>query len=102
MRVIISPIGSFTISAPLPARLHKAWDQALVAHIAQSDTAESMFAVICVRTAGQFAAVVNTHSRRVARQLGQLQRRGETLLHRQRLVGGDSLELRTAGGELLR
>src|SRR5665647_2824601 len=99
MRVIMSPIGSFTISVPSPARLHEAGNQALGTELAQRDTAKLMLAVVGARTAGQFAAVANAGGRRIARQFGKLEGRGEALLHRQRLVAGDRLELRPARRE---
>src|SRR6185312_5886118 len=104
MRVIMSPIGSLTAISlsPLPARLHKARDQAFVAELAESDTAEFVLAVVGARTAGQLAAIADARARRVARQLGKLEGRGETILHRQILVLHDGLELAPAAGELLR
>src|SRR3569833_4239616 len=72
MRVIISPIGSSTISAPLPARLHEARNQALVAEVAQRDTAQLVLAVVRMRTARQLATVMNANLRRNARQLSEL------------------------------
>src|SRR5215831_14461006 len=87
MRVIISPIGSFTAIAPsLPARLHKAGNQALGAKLTQRDTAETMLTVIRARTPAELATITNARARGIARQLGQLQGRGKTLLHRQLLV----------------
>src|SRR3569623_2942965 len=83
MRVIISPIGSFTISAPLPARLHKAGNQALVAEVAERDTAQLVLAVERMRTARQLATVMDAHLRGVARPLSELEGRGKALLHRQ-------------------
>src|SRR5664279_3501928 len=103
MRVIMSPIGSLTaIAIPLPARLHKAWNQALGAEVAQGDAAETMFAVIAARTPRQLAAIANPGSRGIARQFGELQSGGEPLLHRQLLVAGDRLERFPAIGKLLR
>src|SRR5215467_12011988 len=103
MRVIMSPIGSFTAIAPsLPARLHKAGNQAFGAKLTQRDTAQTMLAVICTRTSAELAAIVHARPRRIARQLGELQGRGKTLFHRQLLVARDRLQFRAPVGELLR
>src|SRR5450830_1333505 len=102
MRVIMSPIGSFTISAPSPARLYKAGNQALGAELAQRDTAETMLAIIGARTPRQLATIADAGGRRIARQFSKLESRGETFLHRQRLIVGNRFELRAAIGELLR
>src|SRR5262245_16145320 len=102
MRAIISPIGSLTAIAPsLPARLHKARNQALRSELAQCDTAQAMLAVVGARAAAQLAAVADARLRRVARQLGQLQRRRKTLFHRQLLVVRDRFQLRAPVGVLL-
>src|SRR5262245_62086411 len=103
MRVIISPIGSFTPIAPsLPARLHKAGNEAFGAKLAQRDTAQAMLAIISARTAAQLAAIAYARPGRVARQLGKLEGGGKTLLHRQLLVARDRFKFRTSIGELLR
>src|SRR6202142_657126 len=103
MRAIMSPIGSLTpIAIPLPARFHEAGNQALGAEVAQRDTAETMLAVIAARATGELAAIANARGRGIARQFGKLEGSGETLLHRQRLIAGDLLELAATIGELLR
>src|ERR1700690_4489501 len=103
MRAIMSPIGSLTpLAIPLHARLHEAGNQGLGDEVAQRDAAETMLAVIGARPAGQLAAIANAGGRGVAREFGELEGGGETLLHRQRLVAGDLLELAATIGELLR
>src|SRR6476469_2059807 len=73
MRAIMSPIGSLTIAPSLPARLHKARNQALRAELAQRDTAQAVLAVIGARATAQLAAVADARLGRVARQLRQFQ-----------------------------
>src|SRR6478752_7588270 len=103
MRVIISPIGSFTAIAPsLPARLYKAGNQAFGAKLTQRDTAQAMLAVIRTRTPAELAAIAYARLGRIARQLGQLQGRSETFFHRQLLVVRDRLQFRAPIGEFLR
>src|SRR6476620_555285 len=104
MRVIMSPIGSFTAIArlPSPARLHEARNEAFVAELTQRDTAELVLAVVGARTAGQFAAVADARARGIARQLRQLEGRGETFLDRSGLVLHDRLELLAPAGVQLR
>src|SRR5690242_1659625 len=103
MRAIMSPIGSLTAIAPsLPARLHKAGNQAFRPEIAQRDTAQAMLAVIAARTPAELTPIADARLGRVAGQLGQFQRRRKTLLHRQLLVVRDRLQLRTPIGVLLR
>src|SRR5262249_12095819 len=84
-----------------PARLDQAGDHALGAEIAQRDTAHLELAVVGARPAGHFAAVAHARARRVARQLGELERRREAILHGQRLVAGDRLEPGAPPGKLL-
>src|SRR6266403_1935447 len=79
---------------PLPARLDEAGNKALRAVFAHRDAAHLVLAIDRARTAGDFAAVANPGRRRIARQLGELQRRREALFHRLLLVGDDGLELR--------
>src|SRR5215470_15563111 len=95
IRAIISPSGSFkAIARPsLPARLQKARDHALRSQLAERDTAHLELAIVGLRAAGDDAAIVNARRRRVARQLGEFQRRREALLHRLGLVVRDCLEL---------
>src|SRR6185295_17397553 len=51
-----------------------------------SSPAHLQLAVIRAGAAGHLAAVADARHRRIARQLGKLERRGETLLHREILV----------------
>src|SRR5262245_46215969 len=96
MRAIISPSGSFNIArSSLPARLQKSGDHSLRSHVAQRDSAHPELPIIGLRTAGDHAAIVNPRRRRIARQLGKLQRRREALFHRLGLVVRDRLELGT-------
>src|SRR5215470_6921484 len=76
MRAIISPSGSLkAIARPsLPARLQKARNHALRSELAQRDTAHLELAIIGLRAAGDDTAVVHPRRRRIARQLGELQR----------------------------
>src|SRR5579862_1675967 len=101
MRAIMSPIGSFTISSLLPARLHEAGNKPLGTELAQRDAGQAMLAVIGARPAGHLAAVAHAIDRRIARQFGQLESRGKTLFGRQFLVARDRLESRTPAGILL-
>src|SRR6266700_1302867 len=103
MRAIISPIGSFTAIAPsLPARLHKARNQAFGAKLPQRDTAQAMLAVVSARTSAELATIAHADPRGIARQFGQLQCGGETLLHRQFFIVRDRFELCAPIGEFLR
>src|SRR4029450_4100528 len=102
MRVIMSPIGSFTAIAPSsPARLYKARNEAFGAKLAQCDTAQAVLAVIAARATTQLAAIANAGSGGIARQFRQLQSRSKTLLHRQLLVLRDSLQLCPPVGKFL-
>src|SRR4029453_185620 len=84
MRVIRSLMGScvLMLDPPSPAGLHEARNEPLRTELAHRDTAEFRLAVDRARTAGQLAAVANAGRRGVARQCGELQRRGKPLLHR--------------------
>src|SRR5215470_13138950 len=95
MRVMRSLIGSCVdMDRPsLPARLHEPGNQALGAEFAQRDTGQLVLAIVRARTSRQFATVANPGRRRVARHLGELQRRREPLFHRLGLVGDDRLQL---------
>src|SRR5215831_19099608 len=95
MRAIISPSGSFICSTSLPARLDQARDQPLGAEVPQRDARKLVLAVVAARPPGQLAAVAHTRRRRVARKLGELERRGKPLLHRLVLVARNRLEPRT-------
>src|SRR6185312_15617743 len=101
IRAIMSPIGSFTIAPSSPARLHKAWNEAFGAKLAQCDTTQAMLTVISARTPTQFAPIANARFRGIARQFSQLQSSGKTLLHRQLLVVCDRFELRAPVGKFL-
>src|ERR1700733_1450261 len=96
MRVMRSLMGSCVDMSdpPLPARLHEPGNQALGAEFTQRDTAELVLAINRARTAGYFAAIADPRRRRIARHLGELQRRREALFHRLLLVGDDGLQLR--------
>src|SRR5262249_19028560 len=95
MRAIISPSGSLkAIARPsLPARLQKARNRALRRELAQRATAHVELAIVGLRAAGDDTAVVHPRRRRIARQLGELQRGREALLHRPGLVVRHRLEL---------
>src|SRR5215475_15335636 len=103
MRAIISPSGSFKAIArcSLPARLEKARDQALGAEVAQRDTAHLELAVVTLRPAGDLAPIMDARRRRVARQLGKLERRREAFFHRLVLVARNGFQLGTPLGVLL-
>src|ERR1700759_1504289 len=103
MRVIKSLIGSCVdiVRSSLPARLHEPGNQALGAEFTQRDAAELVLAIDRARTAGHLAAVADPGRRRIARHLGKLQRRRETLFHRLLLVGDDGLQLRARGRGVL-
>src|SRR5579875_2488254 len=103
MRVIMSPIGSLMDirRSSSPARLDQAWDQPLGAEFAQRNARQPVLTVVAARPAGQLAAVADARGRRIAWQLGELERRRKTLLHRQFLVTGNRLEPRATAGELL-
>src|SRR4051794_23204204 len=105
MRVMRSEIGScvdILTTLPLPARLHEPGNQALGAEFTQRDAGKLVLAVVRAWTAGQFATVADAGRRRIARHLGELQRRREALFHRLGLVGDDRLQLRTLRGGVLR
>src|SRR5262249_1039453 len=67
----------------------------------QRDARQLVLAVERARASGHLAAIAHAGRRRVARQLGKLQRRGEALLHRLVFVGADRLEPRAQPGILL-
>src|SRR5215831_667559 len=103
IRAIMSPIGSFTAIAPsLPARLHKARNEAFGAKLAQRNAAQTVLAVEGPRPAGQLATIADARTRGIARQFGELECRRKTLFHRQLLVVRDRLQLRAPIGEFLR
>src|SRR5262245_31782935 len=95
MRAIKSPSGSFKAIArfSLPARLQKARDHALGAKVPKRNAAHLELAVVGLRPAGDLTAIVDARGRRVARQLGELERRREALFHRLVAVARDRLEL---------
>src|SRR6267142_3458928 len=103
MRVMRSLIGSCVdiVRPSLPARLHEPGNQALGAEFTQRDAAELVLAIDRARASGDFAAVANPGRRRIARQLGKLQRRREPLFHRLLLVGDDGLQSRALGRGVL-
>src|SRR5688572_14327591 len=94
MRVSISPKGSFIdIRLPsLPARLGHAGDQTLARQITKLVAAHSELAVVTARTAGDLATIANARRRGIARHLGELDTRSETLFRRKLHVAGDRLE----------
>src|SRR6202000_17577 len=104
MRVMRSLIGSCVdiLRPSLPARLHEARDHALGPELAQRDARQLVLAVDRTRTAGHFAAVANPGCRRIARHLGELQRRRKALFHRLLLVADDRLQTGTRGCGVLR
>src|SRR5215471_16245252 len=77
---IMSPMGSFTDICPSPARLDHAGDLPCSGQLAERDPAHLELAVVAARASRQDAPVADAHLRRVARQLGQLEARGEALL----------------------
>src|SRR6516162_7402546 len=103
MRAIMSPSVSFMAIAPpsLPARLDQAWDQPLGAEIPKRDARQPMLAVVAARPARYLATIANAGRRRVARQLRELERCRESLLHRLGLVAGNGLEPSASAGILL-
>src|SRR5882757_6392856 len=104
MRVMRSLIGSCVdiVRPSLPARLHEPGNQALGAEFTQRDTGKLVLAIDRARTPGHLATVADPRRRRIARQLGKLQRRGEPLFHRALLVGDDRLQLRALRRGVLR
>src|SRR5258707_10469814 len=103
IRAIMSPSGSFTAMGrpSSPARLHQARDQPLGAEVPQRDARQSELAIVAARPARDLAAIADAGRRRVARKLGQLERRREPLLHRAVLVAGNRLESGAPSGILL-
>src|ERR1700734_4131702 len=102
MRVSMSPNGSFTaMILSSPARLHEAWNEALVAEIAQRDTAHPHLAIIAARATRHFATVANAHRGAIARQRGKPDARFETLFHRQLFIVGEVQQAFATGQELL-
>ena len=73
----------------------------VIREIAQRDAAQAVLAIIGARTPGHLAAVADAGRRRIARQLGELEGGGKTLLHRQLLVVHDRLEIGAPIGKLL-
>src|SRR5262249_56178302 len=95
MGAIIAASGSLICSTSVPVRLDQARDQPLAAEVPQRDARKLVLAVVAARPPGQLAAVAHTRRRRVARKLGELERRGKPLLHRLVLVARNRLEPRT-------
>src|SRR5690242_3957191 len=92
MRDNRSPTGSFIdMRSPSPARLHEAGDETLRPELAQRNAAHFELAIVGARAPGHLAAIAHAVLRRIARQLGELQRRGKTLLHRHGLITRDFL-----------
>src|SRR5262245_20801601 len=95
-----SPIGSLIAiaSRSLPAGLCDARRLTEIRKIAKRNARHLELAVEALGPARQFAAIVNPRARRIARKLGELHARGETLLGRHRHVVGLGLERRPLGG----
>src|SRR5688572_32916888 len=95
MRVSKSPTGSVIMvyGPPLPARLHDAGQSALRSELTQREPRQLELAVHRSRTTGQRAAVANARRRRIARQLGELEARIESVLRGQTIVDRHVLEL---------
>src|SRR5262249_27496203 len=98
---ITNGIVQVHLISPLPARLDHAGDLTLGGQIAQRDPRELQFAIERARTARQFATVANAGGGGIARQLRELQTRGETLFERELFVQRGSAQLVTARGVLL-
>src|SRR5713226_895207 len=103
MRVSISPRGSLIDMVRLssPARFEHAGDLPGRGQLAHRDARQLELAVIAARTPGQGAAVAQPCLRAVARQLGELKLRLETVFRRRIAVAGDRLEPHPAGRQLL-
>src|SRR6478735_5633204 len=102
MRVSISPRGSVNaISRSSPARLGQARNQALETQVPNLDPVEAELAINAARAAGGGAAVAHPGRVSVARNLGQLEARDQTLALVARLVVRDRLEARVLGRILL-
>src|SRR5215813_9101268 len=101
MRAIMSPSGSFICPTSLPARLDQPRDQPLGAEVPQRDARELVLAIEAARPARDLAAIADTGGRGVARQLGELERGREALLHRLALVARDRLKPRAPARILL-
>src|SRR5579885_266583 len=84
MRASRSPMGSvIAIFFSLPARLRHARYLAEIGKFPQRDARQFQLAIVALRPARQFAAMVNACLRRIARKLRKLQPRVEPLF------GGD-------------
>src|SRR5262249_55409690 len=103
MRAIMSPSGSFIAigRSSSPARLHQPWNQPLGAEVPQRDARQLELAVVAAWPPRHLAAIADAGGRRVARQLGELERRREPLLHRAVPVARNLLEPRAPAGILL-
>src|SRR5690349_19019057 len=98
MRVSMSPSGSVTVIefssnlAGSPARLHHSRDQALRRELPERDPRHAELAVVAAGPPRHLAAVPNAVSRRVARQLRQLELGGEPFFHAELLIAGNGFE----------
>src|SRR5438067_11764000 len=94
MRARRSPIGSLIAIAPypLPARLGHARHLPKIGEVPQSDARHFHLAVVAAGAPRKLAAVVDARGRGVARQLGELQTRGEALFGRDRHIVGPRLQ----------
>src|ERR1700684_2356685 len=104
MRVSRSPSGSFIdiVRSSLPARLDQARDQALRAELPQRNARQFVLAIERARPPRYFATIADARSRRIPRQFGELERRGEALFDRQGLVLHDVFQARAPAREFLR
>src|SRR6059036_3733997 len=105
MRVSKSPTGSviaMVYGLPLPARLHDAGQGARRRELTQRKARELELAIHSPRTARDFAPIADARRRRIARQLGKLEPRAETLLGAQLVVHRHRLQYLPLGGVLLR
>src|SRR5216683_567720 len=85
----------------LPARLDQARDQPPGAEIAQRDARQPELAIVAARPARDLAAIADAGRGRVARQLRELERRREPLLHRLVLVARNRFQAGTPARILL-
>src|SRR3569833_2745303 len=85
----------------LPASLDHAGHLPEIAELTQRYAAQLQLAVVAAGTTRDFAPVAHTARRRVARQRGELELRGETLFLADRLVHGDVFQLGALAGILL-
>lgn len=85
----------------LPARLRKAWDESLVSHFTEGDTADHELSVDSTRTSGQLATVADTLLSTVTRQRLKLHASLKTLLIGELRIDSLSAKLSTDWGLVL-